>query len=130
MQLKILSYILVFAAGIGACLYFDDNVHEIKEEIVYKDRIRTVVKEVVTKSPDGTTVTQRTTDKVEKKDKQVNKVESKPIKPNWMVGVKYDLFRPVPVWTAEVQRRVIGNVYAGAYGRTDGVVGVSLSVTF
>lgn len=129
MHKTILSYIAVLAVGVGIGTYFDAK-HTIEETVVYKDRVKTVVKEVITERPDGTKITERETNKVEKTDKVTAKKESIPVKPNWGVGVKYDLFRPIPIWTAEVQRRVIGDFYVGAYGRTDGVVGVGVSFFF
>ena len=126
---KIASYIIVLGIG-GVLGSFLGNFHTIEEKIVYKDRTRTVVKEVITVRPDGTKVTTRVSDKQEKVDQVAKKSESIPVKKDWGVGVKYDLGAPVPVWTIEVQRRVIGNFYAGAYGRTDGVVGVGVTLLF
>lgn len=130
MRQKILSHGLAILVGAGLCLMFDNQVHQVKEEIVYKDKIRTVVKEVIRENPDGSKTIERISDKTEDKNTTVNKVTQKPAKNDWLIGVKYDLFQPMPVWTAEVQRRIIGNVYVGAYGRTDGVAGVSLTVAF
>lgn len=126
---KISSYIIVLAIGGALGTYFDAS-HTIEEKIVTRDRTRTIIKEVITENPDGTKVTERTTDKKEKSDTKVAKKESIPVKKNWSVGVKYDLFSDKPVWTAEVQRRILGDIYAGAYGRTDGIIGVGVTILF
>lgn len=125
---KISSYIIVLAIGAGIGTYFDAK-HTIEEKIVYKDRVKTEIKEVIKEAPDGTKITERTIYKDEKKDTKIAKKEGIPVKKDWAVGVKYDLL-PVgePVWTAEVQRRILGDIYVGAYGRTDGVAGVSITI--
>ena len=126
---KISLYVVILAIGAGLGSYFNP-IHTIEEKIVVKDRIKTVIKEVVTQRPDGTIVTEREIHKDEKKDSVATRKESIPTSKNWSASVKYDLFRPVPVWTIEVQRRVLGNIYAGAYGRTDGIVGVGVTLLF
>lgn len=125
---KIASYIVVLVIGAGLGTYFDAK-HTIEEKIVYRDRVKTVVKERITESPDGTRVIERETVKKEKKDGSVSKTESVPVKKDWGVGIKYDLLPVGPaVWTLEVHRRIIGDFYVSGYGRTDGVAG--LGVTF
>jgi len=126
---KISSYIIVLAIGGALGTYFDAK-HTIEEKIVIKDRIKTVIKEVIKKAPDGTITIERTTTKDEKKDTVASKKESIPVKSNWGVGVKYDLFTTVPVYTIEIHRRVFSNLYVTGYGRTDNVVGVGLLYTF
>lgn len=126
---KISSYVIVLVIGAALGTYFD-AAHTIEEKIVTKDRIKTVVREVITERPDGTKVTERHTTKDEKTKQVAKRKESISKQRNWAVGIKYDLFQPVPVWTAEVQRRIIGDVYVGLYGRTDGIVGASVTVTF
>jgi hypothetical protein len=126
---KISSYIIVLAIGAVMGSYFN-NKKAIEEKIVYKDRVNTVVKEVIKQTPDGTIITERETTKNEARDSVATKKTILPQNKDWGVSVKYDLFRPVPVWTAEIHRRIIGNIYAGAYGRTDGIVGVSATIFF
>ena len=95
---KFSSYIIVLAIGAALGTYFYAK-HTIEEKIVIKDRIKTVIKEVIRTSPDGTVVVERTTTRDEKKDTVASRKESIPVKPNWGVGMKYDLFTPVPVYT-------------------------------
>lgn len=126
---KIASYVVILAIGAGLGTYFN-QIHTIEEKIVYKDRTHTIIKEIITEHPDGTKVTERLVDKKEKIDSIATKKESIPVSKDWGVGVKYDLFVTVPVWTIEVHRRILGNIYVTGYGRTDNVVGVGLLYTF
>lgn len=129
MTKRIVSYIFVLVVGLAIGTWFDAK-HTIEQKVVYKDRVRTQIEEVIIERPDGTKETRRTVDKNERSDKHVAKKESKPIKPNWGVGIKYDLFQPQQIWTLEVHRRVFGNAYVSAYGRTDGVAGLGITVFF
>jgi hypothetical protein len=127
---KIGSYLVVLVIGAAIGTWFDAK-HTIEEKVVYKDRVKTEIREVIKEAPDGTKVTERITYRNEKKDKKVSKKESMPVKKDWGVSIKYDLIPSgQPVWTVEVQRRVFGDIYAGAYGRTDGVAGVGVTVFF
>lgn len=126
---KISSYIVVLAIGGALGTYFDAK-HIIEEKVVYKDRVKTEIKEVIKEAPDGTKVTERIIYKNEKKDKKIAKKESKPAKKDWAVGLKYELFTPVPVYTVDVHRRVLGDLYVSVYGRSDGTGGVGLLYTF
>jgi len=126
---KIGSYVIVLAIGAGIGTYFNQK-HTIEEKIVYKDRIKTQIKEIITERPDGTKVTERVIDKDEKKDKVATKKESIPVKKDWGISVKTDLFTPVPVYTAEIHRRVFSDLYVSVYGRTDNVIGVGVTFLF
>lgn len=119
--------ILAIGAGLGS--YFNP-IHTIEEKIVIKDRIKTIVREVITQRPDGTIVTEREIHRDEKKDSVATKKESIPSSKNWAVSVKYDLFVAIPVYTIEVQRRILGNIYVGVYGRTDNIVGAGVTILF
>ena len=69
---KIASYVVVLAVGLAVGTYFDAK-HTIEEKIVVKDRVKTIVKEVITERPDGTKVTERHTTKDEKKKQFANR---------------------------------------------------------
>jgi hypothetical protein len=129
MYKKIVSYLVVLVIGAAAGTYFDAK-HTIEEKVIYKDRVRTQIKEVIKEAPDGTKVTERYIHKDEKKDKKVARKESIPVKPNWGVGIKYDLFSPVPVYGVDVHRRIFGDVYLTVYGRTDQTFGLGVLYTF
>jgi len=126
---KISSYLVVLVIGGAIGTYFD-AVHTIEEKVVVKDRIKTEIRETITEKPDGTKITDRVTNIDEKTKSVASKKESIPVAKNWGVGIKYDLFVPVPVYTIEVHRRVIFDLYVSVYGRTDNVSGVGLLYTF
>jgi Na+-translocating ferredoxin:NAD+ oxidoreductase RnfG subunit len=130
LKTKILSYVIILVCGVLVGRFFDNGRSIVEERTVYKDRVKTVIKEVITQSPDGTTVTERTTTKKEKKDLKKNRLESKVAKANWGIGVGYEMFRPEPVYTIDIKRRVIWDLYLGAYGRTDGRFGVGITYLF
>lgn len=117
--------ILVAGILIGAYL---NPMHTIEEKIVYKDRTTTISKEIKTEFPDGKKVTVIETEKNEQKEG--SSIKSSDPKPDWGVGVKYELFSSTPVWTVDVNRRILLNVYGGVYGRSDGAIGVGLLYTF
>lgn len=127
---KIASYLVVLAIGAALGTYFDAK-HTIEEKTVYKDRVRTIVKERITEAPDGTKIIERETDKQERKDGSVSRVESKPVKKDWGVSVKTELLpQSFGVQTVEVHRRIFSDFYASVYGRTDGTVGVGVTLFF
>ncbi len=129
---KISSYIIVLGIGAGLGTYFNQK-HTIEEKVVYKDRIKTEIKEIITERPDGTKVTERVIEKDEKKDTVATKKESIPVKSDWAVGVSYELFGNVSSIQVDVNRRILGNLYIRAYGRSQpvGVAGgVGLLYTF
>lgn len=129
MQKKILSYIIILIIGVGiGTIVPKKNI--IEEKIVYKDRTTTVTKEVIVERPDGTKETYRDIVKKEKNNTTIDKKEKTIPKNDWVVGVKYELFRPVPVYTVDVSRRVVGDFYVTVYGRTDATIGFGLLYSF
>lgn len=124
---KISSYVIVLAIGLAVGTWFDAK-HTIEEKVVVKDRVRTVTQEIIVERPDGSKETRRTVEKNEKTDTKTAKKETIPLKKDWGVGVKADLFNQVPVYTVEIHRRVFSDLYVSAYGRTNNTVG--LGVTF
>ncbi len=95
-----------------------------QERVVEKRDVVTVVKEVV--KPDGTKETTTTTE-----DKSVvNTKKEKEIitqKADWFVaaGVSRD-----KVYTLEVNRRIIGDVFVGAYTTTNNEIGLKVGFEF
>lgn len=132
LQVKIVSYLVAVLVGAGAAYYFMPQQIKIEEKVVTRDVIKTVTKEVVKiQRPDGTIETiEREVVKDEDKKKQASVVKTKPAKKNWGVGVKYDLFRPDSVYTLEVHRRIVSDLYVSAYGRTDSTVGIGVTFFF
>jgi len=103
----------------------------VETQVLEVEKVVTDIKEVIVEKPDGTRVIERETVRVEDRESKTDTV-TKPAKKDWMVGAKVDLFTPttVRVYQVEVSRRVFNDVYVGAYGRTDGTVGVGVTVLF
>ena len=132
MTKKIGSYLIVLVIGAAIGTYFDAK-HTIEEKIVYKDRVKTQIKEIITERPDGTKVTERVVHKDEKKDKKVAKKESIPVKKNWAASVNYELYGVKGAVQVDIKRRILADIYIGAYGRMDHsqtAAGVGVMVLF
>jgi len=52
--------------------------------------------------------------------------------PDWRVGamIGVDLSGPGPAYGLQVERRIFGPIYVGAWGMSTGAVGIGVSVTF
>lgn len=142
--LKIALGVLV-AAGLGYAFgrYAQPAKVEIKKEVQIKE-VEVTKKNVVVvtheeKRPDGTVVTDtRTVDtSTEASTKNSSSKESTVItnaKPQWKIGggagIKYNEVNLQPVYTLSAERRILGPIFVGAYGRTDKEVGLSVSIEF
>lgn len=99
----------------------------VREQVVVKDKIVTRTVE----RPDGTkeTVKVETLDRVKDLTKNRSERVLKPLKKEWRVGAQLALVEPNVV-TLNVERRMLWDVWAGVYARTDKEVGLSLSFEF
>lgn len=100
-----------------------------KTEMVEVERVVTDIREVIKENPDGSREIVRETVRVEDRETKM-KSQSKPSQKDWMIGGKMDIFTPNPVYQLDVSRRIIGDIYLGAYGRSDGIVGIGVTVLF
>jgi hypothetical protein len=119
----------IFAGGIFIGSYFNSS-NTVQEKIVYRDKIKTITREVTTTKPDGSKVTVIETDKTENKDVTKDLSVKTQAKKNYGIGVKYDLFSPVPVYTLEVHRRLFGDFYISASGSTETQFNIGVTVFF
>jgi hypothetical protein len=139
-QIKYLVALVVLSMVVGGAITskFVQSKSEVKTQIVdhvvTQDHVVTVVKEV--DHPDGTKeITTTKDDTSVKHDTSVtNKddIKAKPL-PNWMVsgGVGLTFDGTVDrVYKAEIQRRILGPVFIGAYGTTKSEVGLSVGFEF
>jgi hypothetical protein len=121
-----------------------------KTEVVEKIKVVTleVEKKVVktrktktTKKPDGTVVTEETvrdaqTDTAITKDKTADTKTATtqiPLRNDWMVSVLGGTEAKLPlqpVFGGHVQRRILGPIYVGAWGLSNGSLGLSLGGSF
>lgn len=93
-------------------------------------------KKKVTEKPDGTKITEETvtestgeTETVKTETKE--KIETKGPKTSVQVLAGFDLQKtPTPVYGVAAQRELIGPISVGAFGLTNGTVGVTLGVSF
>lgn len=106
-----------------------------KEVTVKDDNVKTVVQE--TDDPNGTiTKTTTTVDLSTETTKDATTVAASETKttekPQWIVGAQLTPQQGIfgPVYGAEVQRRIIGPMFAGAFADTSSKVGLAVSVEF
>lgn len=127
---SISRYAITAAVGVAlgfGLSYLQPKSKEIEEVIKYQDRVR-VVKQVVER-PDGT---KETTEVIEK-EREVEKEKKVVVKqqPDWKVSGSVSALRVgAPVYSLSVERRIIGSLYAGVYGRSDKELGVNISFLF
>lgn len=117
------------AIGGAGVFYFVKPETKTEKQVVYKDRVQTVIEEVIVEAPDGAKTTKRTTTKDQTKDKTKTHVTTT-TKPNWAVSVQHELFVPEAVTTVGLHRRVFSNVYVSVYGNTQLGVSAGLMITF
>lgn len=83
--------------------------------------------------PDGTKIkeTTNTTKKETTDKKEIIKIVEN-AKPQWKASALagYNLDKSAPVYGVAVDRRILGNIYMGAWGTTDKQVGLSVSMEF
>lgn len=139
---KIVIGALLMLAAFGAG--YMSKPAEVKTEIKevtkwkVKEKIVRDVIEVETKKPDGTVVTRReikdrSTTKKSGKEKSQSKEQTINIRPQWSVGLYTVPYGEQRVITT-IDRRIIGNLSVGVYGRLtrdfDNEVGVGLRFEF
>lgn len=116
--------VLTFAAGIYLGKVYYAKV-ETKTVEVVKDKIVTVTK--VVKKPDGTIEENSTVTENKESKATETKTEQKQVAPELLVGVGYTIDKD---YTAQVAKRLFGNVYLGVSGSSNGTIGIGLVITF
>ena len=127
----------VFGAGLllGAALVWQfarrvDTRIQVQEKIVTQNDVKTITRTV--ERPDGTKETLQTV-VYRSQQASTTKVDvQKAKRPDWLVGVSAgsQLSHLGLTYGASVDRRVIGPVFAGVYGRTDGEFGLNVRLEF
>lgn len=117
--------LLSCAIGAGIATYTVKPQVVSKIETVEKDKIVTVVRTV--KQPDGTVVQDKTItqDRVKQVEQQV--VEQK-VPPQWRITGGYQFGQQN--YMLGIERRIMGPLFLGVQGRTDGSILATLSVEF
>lgn len=127
--------------GFGKKAQSDTSVKSgIKTDIVQDKNTHTQTKTVTVKQPDGKVETTTTTDTVtltketENKDVQSSTtVTASKSKINVSAMVQYDIFHPSfsgPAYGLSVSKEVLGPITVGAYGLTNGTIGITVGVDF
>lgn len=142
-QIKYIALGVLVAAGLGYATgryaqpakVVIQTKEVVKTVTVVQHDTVTVVKEV--KHPDGTTETDTT---ITDKDKDTTsdsdtKTASETItnlKPQWKAGVQagYNFSSFQKVYGAQIDRRILGPLFIGAWGNSDHAGGVSVSIEF
>jgi hypothetical protein len=121
--------VVIFALGVGVGRHsFPDKKTESQKQET--DTEKTVINKETTK-PDGTKIKETiTTDKKQEKKESLVVIDYK--KTQWKVSglAGYSFDSNKPVYGIDVQRRVLGAAYIGAWGTTDKTVGISLGYEF
>jgi hypothetical protein len=126
---------LVFLLSLGGAYQYGKSkatvvtqVQEV-EKVVEKRDVITVVKEVT--RPDGTKETITT-----KEDKSVinskREKETTVAKNNWFIsaGAGYNFDKTAAVYQVDINRRVLGDLFIGAYGTTNKELGIKVGIEF
>jgi len=134
MQKKTIISLVVLSIMISSALtyFFAPKKVEYKEKIKIVEVVKTEVRSIerTEKRPDGTLITTITKEKIDKKTQSKEKEVSKrvtPIKKDWFVTGSHSFNN---VSTLSIQRRIIFDLYAGVYARTDKEIGVAVSISF
>jgi hypothetical protein len=127
MKLKLTILLILVGCSFAGGLYLgkqDKPKIETKEVVKYKERVRT--RTVIKERPDGT----KETIIVEDKNTKGKRIATKKVsKPDWSIGVSSTIKKD-PIYGAQVERRIIGDIWLGGYARTDKEFGVSLRFDF
>lgn len=88
------------------------KIEQVEHEVV-RNNVITITKEVT--KADGTkeTVTTVVDKSVEKKDKQVESIVSKPIENRWLVGLGVNPIKYTETYSVRVDRRILGPLFIG-----------------
>lgn len=117
LKIVVISSLVLFGLGYGIGRYIQPPKEvtkvEIQEREVVRKDIQVVTKEII--RPDGTkeTVIVSNDRSVEKKDKQIETVISKPAEKQWLVGVGVNPLAYYETYSVQVDRRVLGQFFVG-----------------
>lgn len=116
-KILLISAFVLLALGYGAGRYVQPPKEitkvEVQEKEVIRKDIQVVTKEII--RPDGTKeiVTTSTDKSVEKKDKVLETLISKPSEKQWMVGIGASPLKYYETYSVKVDRRILGPFFIG-----------------
>ncbi len=100
---------------------------EIQEKEVIKNNVVTVVKEIV--KPDGTKEVDTTTTDTSTSVATSDSKQEAPAQHNWFVAAGRRVALE-PIYTLEINRRMLGPLTLGIHGATDGLLSVQVGFEF
>lgn len=137
----IVSAGLLTAFAVGRYTAPSPNLKEkesISTDITKNENISTKKETTITETPDGKKITkidEETTTKTKEKEDQLEKLDlsittkKSIVSVNALVG--YDFTRgPVPTYGLAISKEFLGPITLGAWGLTNGTIGVSVGVNF
>lgn len=131
MKYKIIIVVILLAASFYAGYSQREVQIETKEVVVEKvitkvDRVTEVVER-----PDGTKITKTVDKSTSYNERQSDTtISKKPNTKNWLLTGSVSLDKRDPIYTLGVGRRIAWGGYMGVYGRSDGEVGFTLTLSF
>lgn len=132
MRNYIIMFVIGAVAGAATYGYFKPGKNTTSQAAEAVTKYQIVTQERVVERPGGVREIIRTvTDSTVKAEKSTAS-SSTVVAKNWNLGLSAGT-RPwdwQPQYAIQLQRRVLGPVFLGAYGRTDGEIGALLSVEF
>lgn len=142
MKYYIIGGLILFAAGLGTGFYLMPSKVVVKTNTVTQtqdiihDHIITVTKTVVLPNGEKQTTTTTTNNSVIN-DKSSTQIQSSSVtnygKPQWKVSAMAGLGAnnlTLPIYGAEVQKRLLGPIFVGAWGNSNREGGLSLGLEF
>lgn len=121
-----IRYVLILSAVliISTALFIRQYMPREVTKTVTIEHTVTQTHEVI--APDGT----RTIDSTTHVDEQVKTVDSKNPVPNWFVtaGSGFSFYQNKQIYMLSVNRRIIGPIFIGASGSSEGSIGIHIGV--
>jgi hypothetical protein len=127
--ISVVALLIGIAAGSQLFPTVKTKEVEVEKQVIVKDII--TVTKVVTK-PDGTTESTTTTTDKTKENKSATNTKTVAA-PNWHASIAVNTDNIALnnlVYTVQVERRVLGDLFIGANVSTDKTVGLSLGASF
>ena len=101
------------------------QIVEVEKEVT-QERVVTIVKE----RPDGSkeTIITENRDVVKDTSKNTSETLTTPVKPKWQLGISRAINEET--YTGQISYRVLGDLWVGAYGRSDREIGLLIQYQF
>lgn len=133
LKVPLLAFVLGAIISAATVRYYWPRIAvktEIKQQIVERNNIRTITKVVEKPTGEKETITEVIDNSTKTANSSQNHVQYK--NSEWLLGASIGskVLTIEPIYTLRIDRRIIGPIFAGAYGRTDGELGLSITMEF